>query len=172
MLDTLFEMANVGVDGVNIHTLPGSHYQLFTFTHSGTSWQADVSPDYYGMLMFAQAAPSGSHLLPISGVPDGSLKVWATLAPDGTERIVLINEDPSNAQSIELQAPGSSATVEQLTAPSETANSGVTLGGQTFGPTTDTGTLPGPEQTSSVYSLLGSYSLTVPPGSATMLTLN
>jgi hypothetical protein len=171
MLDALFEMANVGVDGVNIHTLPGSHYQLFTFTHTGTTWAADVQPEYYGMLMFAQAAPPGSSLLPISGVPDGPLKVWATLAPDGTERIVLINEDPSNAQSVVLQAPGSSATAEQLTAPSEAAMSGVTLGGQSFGTATDTGSLPGPAQTSTVYSLLGNYSLTVPPGSATLLTL-
>jgi hypothetical protein len=172
MLDTLFEMANVGVDGVNIHTLPGSQYQLFTFTHSGASWQGDVSPDYYGMLMFAQAAPPGSHLLPISGVPDGPLKVWATVAPNGTERIVLINEDSSSPASIGLQAPGSSATAETLTAPSETATSGVTLGGQTFGADTATGTLPGPAQTSTVYPLLGIYSITVAPGSATLLTLN
>jgi hypothetical protein len=172
MLDTLFEMVNVGVDGVNIHTLPGSHYQLFSFTNSANSWQGDVYPEYYGMLMFAQAAPPGSRLLPISGVPDGPLKVWATLAPDGTERIVLINEDPANAQSIVLQAPGSSATAEQLTAPTEDATSGVTLGGQAFADGTATGTLPGPEQTSTLYSLLGLYSLTVPPGTATMLTLN
>ena len=33
-LDTLFEMARVGVDGVNIHTYPGATYQLFTFTHT------------------------------------------------------------------------------------------------------------------------------------------
>ena len=32
-LDALFEMARVGVDGVNIHTYPGATYQLFTFTH-------------------------------------------------------------------------------------------------------------------------------------------
>jgi hypothetical protein len=124
------------------------------------------------MMMFAQAAPPGSQLVPVSGVPDGPLKVWATLAPDGTERVVLINEDPSNTQSITLQAPGSSATEEQLTAPSEASTSGVTLGGQTFGPETGTGVLPGQEQTSTVYSLFGQYSLSVPPGTATLLTLN
>jgi hypothetical protein len=172
MLDTLFEMANVGVDGVNVHTLPGSHYQLFTFTHSGTAWEANVSPDYYGMLMFAQAAPPGSHLVPVSDVPDGPLKVWATLAPDGTERIVLINEDPNNAQSITLQAPGSSATAVQLTAPSVDSTSGVTLGGQSFGPETTTGLFTGQEETTAVYPLLGTYSLTVPPATATLLTLH
>ncbi|HWF71987.1 MAG TPA: glycosyl hydrolase family 79 C-terminal domain-containing protein [Solirubrobacteraceae bacterium] len=172
ILDTLFEMDNVGVDGVNIHTLPGAKYELFTFTHSGAGWQANVHPEYYGMLMFAQAAPPGSRLLPVGGVPDGSLKMWATLAPDGTERIVAINEDPANPQSLALQAPGSSATVEQLTAPSVNATSGVTLGGQSFGDETANGLLTGQLQTSTVYPFLGLYSLTVPPGSATMLTLH
>ena len=32
MLDTLFNMASVGVDGVNFHSLPGADYELFTFT--------------------------------------------------------------------------------------------------------------------------------------------
>ncbi|MDQ6777519.1 MAG: glycosyl hydrolase family 79 C-terminal domain-containing protein [Actinomycetota bacterium] len=172
MLDTLFEMDQVGVDGVNIHTLPGARYELFSFTHSGASWQADVHPEYYGMLMFAQAAPPGSRLLPIGGLPDGPLKMWATLAPDGTERVVIINEDPSNPQSLLFQAPGSSATVEQLMASSVNATSGVTLGGQTFGDQTATGVLTGQPQASTVYPLLGLYSLTVPPGSATMLTLH
>ena len=171
VLDTLFEMANVGVDGVNIHTLPGARYELFTFSHDG-SWQADVHPEYYGMLMFAQAAPPGSRLLPVSGVPDGPLKVWATLAPDGTIRVVLINEDSSSAQSVLLNAPGnsSSATVEQLTAPSIGATDGVSLGGQSFGDETDTGALAGPA-TTTISSLLGLYTLTVPAASATMLTL-
>ena len=30
-LDTLFNFASAGVDGVNFHMLPGSHYELFTF---------------------------------------------------------------------------------------------------------------------------------------------
>jgi hypothetical protein len=173
MLDTLFELDNVGVDGVNVHTLPGARYQLFTFSHTGTSWQADVQPEYYGMLMFAQAAPPGSRLLPVSGVADGPLKVWATLAPDGTIRIVLTNEDPANAQSVVLQPPGGGApaTVEQLTAPSMSATNDVTLGGQSFGDVTDTGMLAGQQQTTTVSPLLGLYTVTVPAASATMLTL-
>jgi hypothetical protein len=172
MLDTLFEMANVGVDGVNVHTLPNSRYSPFSFTHTGTTWQAAVHPEYYGMLMFAQAAPPGSRLLPISGLPPGSLKMWATLAPDGTERVVLINEDPANPQSVVLGAPGSSATAELLTAPSVNATSGVTLGGQSFGDASTTGLLSGAAQSATAYPVLGLYSVTVPPGSAMLLTLH
>lgn len=173
MLDTLFEMANVGVDGVNIHTLPGARYEPFTFSQTGGTWQAFVHPEYYGMLMFAEAAPSGSRLLPVSGVSGSPLKVWATLAPDGTVRVVLINEDTATAQSVLLSPPAgaSSATIEQLTAPSATATDGVTLGGQSFGDQTATGVLAGQAQTSTVSPLLGLYALSVPATSATMLTL-
>ncbi|MEA2199008.1 MAG: hypothetical protein QOJ25_3059 [Solirubrobacteraceae bacterium] len=171
MLDTLFEYANVGVDGVNVHTLPAAVYAPFSFTRTAGGWQADVHPEYYGMLMFAQAAPPGSRLLPVGGVPDGSLKVWATVDPQGVERVVLINEDVSYPQSVVLQAPGSAATVEELTAPSADATSDVTLGGQSFGDQTSTGVLPGPAQTGAVYPVLGLYSVTVPPASAAMLTL-
>ena len=43
-LDVLFEMADVGVDGVNMHTYPGATYQPFTFTRSRRRWSAFVTP--------------------------------------------------------------------------------------------------------------------------------
>ena len=64
MLDTLFSMASAGVDGVNIHSLPGAAYELFTFRRDAAGWRAFVHPDYYGMLLFAQAFPVGAQLLP------------------------------------------------------------------------------------------------------------
>ena len=57
MVDALFNLASVGVDGVNVHTLPGAGYELFTFRRTRAGWQAFVHPDYYGLLMFAQALP-------------------------------------------------------------------------------------------------------------------
>ena len=63
-LDTMFQFASVGVDGVNFHMLPGSNYELFTVSHNSTgAWQAFVHPEYYGLLMFAQAFPPGARLL-------------------------------------------------------------------------------------------------------------
>ena len=65
-LDALFELPPVGVDRVNIHSYPGATYELFTFAREHGSWRAFVEPEYYGMLMFAQAPPPGSRLLGIS----------------------------------------------------------------------------------------------------------
>ncbi len=170
VLDTLFNMASVGVNGVNIHTLPNAGYQLFNFSQTGSSWQALVHPEYYGMLMFAQAFPAGAHLLPVS-VAGGPVKVWATAAPDGKTRVVLINKETTTPVTVQVNLANSSgpATLERLTAPSVTATSGVTLGGQGFGNSTKTGTL-GPQQTASVQPLLGSYAVTLPAGSAALLT--
>jgi hypothetical protein len=170
-LDTLFEMASVGVDGVNIHTLPHSYYAPFSFTRSGGAWRAIVNPLYYGLLMFAQAAPPGSRLLPVQGLTR-QVRVWATLAPDGTIHTVLINDKPSAPVLVFLRVSRSSAapTLEQLQAPSEAATSGVTLGGQCFAAAGASGTLVGPRSLTPISSLGGMYSIRLPPGSAAMLT--
>ena len=174
VLDTLFNLAYVGVDGVNIHTLPGAPYEPFTFTQRAGAWQAFVHPMYYGLLMFAQAFPPGAQLLPVGGAPaaSGPVKVWATLAPDGTTRVVMINRDPSNAATVQLQLPGaqSTASVQLLTAPSLGAKSGVTLGGETFGTRTLTGTLPGSPTTTPLDPQAGVYAVQLPAASALMLT--
>src|SRR5207342_66609 len=75
VLDTLYNLASVGVDGVNVHSLPGAAYELFTFEHTSSGWQAFVHPEYYGMLLFAQSFPPGAQLLPVSENPTGLVKV-------------------------------------------------------------------------------------------------
>jgi len=169
MLDTLFSMASVGVDGVNIHSLPGAAYELFTFRRTAAGWQAFVRPDYYGMLLFAQAFPPGARLLPVHA-PGARVKVWATQDSAGRTRVVLINKD-SRAHRVELQLPPAAgqAELEWLRAPSPAASSGVTLGGQTFGPETSTGVLGAPAATP-VSQLLGWYSVDIPAYSAALLT--
>jgi hypothetical protein len=168
MVDALFNMANVGVDGVNIHSLPGAGYELFTFRRTAAGWQAFVRPDYYGMLMFAQAFPAGARLLPVRE-PPGPVKVWATLGADGHTRVTLINKG-SQPHRVELQLPPSAAPaeIEWLRAPNASATSGVTLGAQSFGGETGTGVL-GLTHWQPVGQLFGSYSLEVPPDSAALL---
>jgi hypothetical protein len=172
-LDTLFNLASVGVDGVNVHSLPGAPYELFSFTHSsGSGWSAFVHPEYYGMLMFAQAFVPGSRLLQTAVSPTGPLKVWALRDPSFHTRVVLINKDLSNSYDVHLQVSGfaSKAQLEWLQAPTASSTDGVTLGGQSFGDSTTTGVLPGPPQTQTVIPVLGRYTITLPPASAVLLT--
>ena len=80
-LDTMFALDQAGVAGVNIHTFPGAHYALFSTTDTDGHWRAIVHPEYYGLLMFTQAAPPGSQLLPVSASATKAVKIWATITP-------------------------------------------------------------------------------------------
>ena len=171
-LDALFEMARVGVDGVNIHSYPGATYELFRFSRANGSWRADVEPEYYGLLMFAQAAPPGSRLENVSEADEGEVKAWATRAADGTLRVVAIN-DGAGARTIAVRASFASgvATLERLQAPRLSSRGGVTLGGQSFGSSTSTGVLAGQQRVLPVRSQAGEYVFRLPAGSAAMLTV-
>jgi hypothetical protein len=175
-LDTLFDMAEVGVDGVNIHTYPGATYQLFTFTdaarrhHAAPRWSAFVTPEYYGLEMFAQAAPPGSRLMATTITNAQGVKVWATRGRRGRTRVVLINESVDR-RTIALSAGGNRpATLERLRAPELTSTSGVTLGGQSFGAATTTGRLAGRPHIAQLTARHGSYVFTLPADSAALVT--
>ena len=169
--DALFNMARAGVDGVNIHSLPGASYEPFTFSQDASGApQAFVHPDYYGLLLFDRAFPPGARLLSVAA-PSGPVKVWATSGVDGKTRVVVINKD-SATHTVQLRLPGtpSEGSLESMLAPSVDATSAVTLGGQTFGPESTTGAFPGPETTVPVDPVTGAYSVDVPPASAVLLT--
>jgi hypothetical protein len=169
VLDTMFNFAGVGIDGVNLHTLPNAAYELFTFSHSHGQWSAFVHPEYYGMLMFAQAFPPGARPLPVSA-PNSPLKIYATVTPDAHIRVELINKDTSNDYLVQVQVPNASnANLEYLQAPAVNSSSGVTLGGQSFGTRTTTGTLP-PPHTLPTAAVNGSYVVNMAPASAALLT--
>jgi hypothetical protein len=173
VLDATAAMANAGVDGVNIHTYPGSSYELFSFHKSRGHWSGEVSPEYYGLLMFALAAPADSRPLTLSGSATSDLSTWATYGPDQQTRVLLINADPVQTRTV---AVGSGlrlapATYLRLQAKSLSARSGVTIGGEGFGPSTDTGTLSGASSLGSVMPIAGAYTVTAPPASATLLVL-
>jgi hypothetical protein len=171
-LDAVFQMARVGVDGVNIHTYPRAPYELFRFTHRDGQWQGFVAPEYYGLEMFAQAAPAGARLLGVSGSL-GYVRAWATRAPNGTVHVVLINDDTARARTVAVRIPGvrGAATLERLTGRGITARTGVTLGGQTYGSATTTGLLAGDSTLASVTKRGGGYVVKLPRASAAMLTI-
>jgi Glycosyl hydrolase family 79 C-terminal beta domain len=172
-LDAAFAMARVGVDGVNVHTFPGGIYQPFRLRQVGGLWRAGVRPEYYGLMMFAQAAPAGARLLAVSGSAGAQVTPWATRAPDGTIHVVLINDSLHRPQTVAVRIPGPSslAALERLRAPSVSSTDGVTLGGQSFGAQTSTGRLTGRAGNGVVALSAGVYTVPVPAASAAMLTL-
>jgi hypothetical protein len=171
VLDALFALDRVGVDGVAVHTFPRAGYQLFTVRHPAGGWTATVSPEYYGLLMFVAAAPRGARLLPVSAVP--GLRLWATLGRDHRVRVLVVNPGPVKDRAVSLAIAGASGdgTVIRLEAPSLAARDGVTLAGKSFGKSTTSGVLAGPQQAAQVWPAAGRYVVVVPAGSAALLTV-
>ena len=170
-VDALFAMAKVGVDGVNLHSFPGSTCALFSFRRVRGRWQGRVEPEYYGLMLFAQAVPPGSRLLRVSGPGTFAVRAWATRGTDGRTRLVLINEHSSRSARIALPASelgSGAATVERLQAPSLSAQRGIKLGDESFGTATTTGQLQ-PKATGLIPSQ-GYYVFDVAPGSAALVT--
>lgn len=172
--DALFALARVGVDGIDMHTLSSTAYQLFWFSHRGGRWHARVNPIYYGLQLFAQAAPAGARLLDVGwhGRAPG-LSVWATRAGDRVVRLVLINKDVTHDRRVVVRVRRGgprSATVERMLAPSVASRSGATLGGQGYGSATYTGRLAAPAL-ERVAVKHGRLVVTVPHGSAALVSL-
>jgi Glycosyl hydrolase family 79 C-terminal beta domain len=175
-LDTQFWLARTGVDAVDVHIHPEAPAnQLFTFRRQSGRWVGSVRPQYYGLLMFSQAAPPGARLLQVFGPGSGTLHSWATLGAGGRRiRVVLINDSLSTSTTVLVRAPGASgvpAALERLQAPSAHASGDVTLGGQSFGSQTTSGALRGRASVLQVASATGGYRVTVPEASAAMLTI-
>lgn len=175
VLDTLFEMVRVGVHGVNIHTFPGAGYELFSLRRAGARWQAAVAPEYYGLMLFARAAPAGAQLLQLDGASSGAVRTWATRDRGGTVRITMVNSGPqARVVSVGIAGPraGREAALERLSAPSVGADAGVTLAGQSFGASTSSGRLADPIRSANVAPSHGRYAVALPADSAALLVIS
>jgi hypothetical protein len=178
VMDALFTVAAAGVDGVNIHTFPNAANGLFDFSQSHGHWVGTIRPLYYGVTMFAQAAPPGSRLLTIDSASQDPVRQWATLAPDHRIRVLLINDSLTSSARTLVRPPSAPgpAKIERLRASSAYATGGVTLGGESFGTETrfgsqtSTGLLAAPKP-QSVTPRAGAYAVTMPAASAALLTL-
>jgi hypothetical protein len=174
VLDALFALARVDVDGINIETFPNASYDPFAFTRSAGRWLGQIKPMYYGLLMFARAAPPGSRLLATAHQPEPALRTWATLSPGGTVNVVLINDSPNRPATLAVRAPlGATAPgrLTRLIAPGLATKTNVTLAGQTFGTETTTGNLTGAFKVATVQPIQQRYVINLPAASAALLTI-
>lgn len=134
-VDTMFEFAKIGVDGVNWNTNDtGGPDDLFHFaTGKDTFVLESVSPSYYGLVLFSEAAGQHAQLLNTSTLSTANIKVWVTTNSLGHAHLVIINKEPSVSGNVQITLPGyGKGTISRLTGSSYLATSGITLGGQTY----------------------------------------
>jgi Glycosyl hydrolase family 79 C-terminal beta domain len=132
----------------------------------------EIQSLYYGMLFFAQATAHQGQLLPVTLNTSANLKAWATLDPtNGDVNIAIINKDITASGSIQLTVPGyKRGLVKRLLAPSFSAITGITIGGQTFDGSQD-GKAVGTGYGEFIRSQNGTFEVSVGPTSAFLLTL-
>jgi hypothetical protein len=176
MIDALFELANVGVDGVNVHMDTDDVYGpfLFNVNTAKVPYKYSVNvirPEYYGLLFFQQAAPGGSKLIKASIRSPANLKTWATIDEENTVRITTINKDQKKICKVSLKIKNyGTGSLVRLLASSYMAKTGITFGGAGFDGSVD-GKAHGTPQTETIISHDGVYDIEVPPTSAILLTL-
>ena len=171
-MDALFTMVSDGIDGVNLHTYPGTANALFDSARTGSSFQGFVHPLYYGALMFSQADPVGAQVLRTASNAPATIRTWATRGADHRTRVLVINDSTRDSAQAQISAGGAggSAAVERLAAPNAYATQNLSLGGVSFPTGTSTGLLPAIKP-QAVAARSGSYSVTLAPASAALLTL-
>ena len=177
VVDMAFEAKAGGAAGFNLHsngTITGGPLPYdIAYSNNGS---LTVHAPFYGVLFLAQAIQNGASPLPVAITQTtGNVKVWATVDAAGTLRVAVLEKDlDGRAQSktvvLDLGSYGKPGTLTTLTAPSLSATSGITIGGQTFDGTSD-GQLTGPTVSTQVTPVNGVYTITVNDGTAAMLTV-
>lgn len=170
-LESALQFARIGFDGLNVTTIPSAHYRIFVTAHGTGGWSAQVAPEYYGLLDFADSVPPGSRFL---ATPDtgANPQVFALRTPSGQRRVVIVNTGA--ATRLALRIPGSRgapAVATSLRGPSLSSTTGVTLAGQSFATATRTGTLTGSAVGVAVTAVDGAYVVALAAHSATTLTV-
>ena len=174
--DALFNLANVGTDGVNVISDSDDFYDLLELPSPSTctlnvTTGCILRPNYYGFYMFQEATQNGAKLLPVSTTTSANVSIWATIDAAGIVRVVVLNKDETNSGTVNITLAGyGSASLKTLTAASVTATTGVSYGGQTFDGSTD-GTIQGTLSTPAVTPTSGVYTFAIAPTSAALLTV-
>ena len=169
--DALFEAADVGAAGVNVHMsegfdqFPGAYDPIYFYPHG----PLEVRPSFYGMLLFAQAIKNHAQIVPVTYRSPANIKIWATRAADGALRVVVLNKSLHHPAAVNLRLGSTSrVTVTTLTAPSALAVQHIKYGGQSFYGSAD-GKLRGVKIRTSIHTSGGGIAVSVAPCSAELI---
>lgn len=169
--DALFEAADIGAAGVNVHMsegfdhFPGAYDPIYFYPHG----PLEERPSFYGMLLFARSIENHAQIIPVSYHSHGNVKIWSTRAADGTIRVVVLNKSLHHPTVVNLRLGTTSrVTVTTLTAPSVMAVQHVNYGGQSFYGSAD-GKLRGVRKRTSIPTPGGRIAVPVAPCSAELI---
>lgn len=137
-VDYLMTAARAGVAGFNLHNQVDDcqSYPLFCFPNAAAkqSDMAIVNPNYYATLMVSKMA--GGRVLPTTTGRAGVI-AHAVRMSDGQVKVIVTNLDKNFRAKVTVKVVGvdsSSASVQQLTAPSIYATTGTRFAGSTVTP--------------------------------------
>jgi hypothetical protein len=140
VLDFMFILASAGCAGVNMETGVNQHGFISSYSPIGEDelGHYGATPEYYGMLAFAQ---SGAGRIIGSTIDGENRNIAAHVTQPTKDRTVLtlINKEPSSDALVVIDggasAPFRIGSVVRLSGPSLESKSGVTIGGASVSPT-------------------------------------
>lgn len=128
--DAVFELERAGVEAVHLHARQTTINDPFRF--DGRRFVA--RPLLYGLILFARTLGPDARLVQarLQSPSPRHLKAWAVKVGKHRLHVLLINKGSQRLR-VSMQLPATApATVERLLAPSPSARSAVTLGGQSL----------------------------------------
>ncbi|MDX6730041.1 MAG: hypothetical protein QOK49_4846 [Baekduia sp.] len=117
LTDTLFSILRLGAAGADVHTWRGAEYAPFATAGSRVTARRPLQ----GMLAFAKAAPTGSHLVPTAVQGGRGLRSWATVDPHGVVRVALL---APRAQRVRVAAGGRTGCAQLWASPAQRRRTG------------------------------------------------
>lgn len=182
-VDYILLLARAGISGFNFNGTLGQCGQpeggsgwIYYYTPLCAASAGDLSagilapqPVYYGLLMAHQMG--AGQFLPVTLSTTANLTAYAITASDGTTRVMVVDKDPTTAgpvsTSVNIGAAFTGAADElQMTGSSLTSSTGIAIQGASVGRDGHF-TVGAPTQ---LTVSGGAVSLTIPSGSATLLT--
>jgi hypothetical protein len=164
--DFLFDVAEHGATGVNLHTIFGQHgYTAISYDKDKKTYA--VRPLYYAMLLFKDAG--NGKLIEADTKSTGNVVSHATLGTDGKLRVIVINKELEKATktTVLTESKRTHGTITRLSASSPTEQMAVSYGDGTVNKD-GTWKL---EKRDDIKGAAGRFEVTLPACSAAVLTL-